>query len=122
MYSVFVEELEFYGHHGVSPEEQTVGHRFAVNASVVIAAGLPESDDVADTVDYSLLAQRIVEVGTGRRFKTVEALTASMCNAILDSFPRVEEVCLVVSKLLPPFDHVATAAGVSATVTRARVK
>ena len=118
LYSVIVEDLEFYGHHGVSPEEQTVGHQFRVNATVLLQSEIPESDDVADTIDYAQLADLVVKTGTERRYKTVEALTATMGKHIFEAFPAALVVNLYVMKMNPPFPHRAKSAGVSVSLTR----
>lgn len=121
LYTVFVEELEFYGHHGVSAEEQHVGHRFTVTLSVIVDADIPRSDDVEDTVDYGHLAQIAVNIGTNQRFKTVEALAKTLCDEVLKTFSPVESVHVHLSKLLPPFPYVAKSAGVSVSASRSEV-
>ena len=57
--------MRFYGHHGVTKAQQTVGAWFSVDAELhVDLAAAAASDDVRSTVDYGLVAARIVEVST----------------------------------------------------------
>ena len=122
MYSVLVEGLEFYGYHGVSPEERSVGHRFRVDLSVTVNKSLPVSDEVSDTVDYGELAQVVVDVGTKNQFLTVERLVAMIGENVMNTFPKVESVNIQVEKLLPPIAHTAKAAGVQAILVRGETK
>lgn len=51
---ILLRGLVFHGYHGVLPEEQVLGQKFVVDASLsadLAAAG--RSDDLADTVSYA---------------------------------------------------------------------
>jgi dihydroneopterin aldolase len=116
---IVLQGIQFYAYHGVPAEEQAVGHRYEVDVEVecnLAAAG--RSDDVADTIDYGRLAQRVVEIARERPFHLLEALAASLAERILGEHPRAERVRLRVHKLLPPIDCVVAAAGVE--IERAR--
>jgi dihydroneopterin aldolase len=110
--TIFVEQIEFYGYHGASDEEQSVGHRYAVDIELRFdtrAAGL--SDDLEDTVNYSKVAKRVVTVGTTEQFRLLEALAERTAAVILEEFP-VQSVKLRVRKIRPPMNAIATAVGV----------
>lgn len=115
---IFVESIEFYAYHGASDEEQSVGHRYAVNVRLsadVSKAG--ESDNLLDTVNYAAVAARIVEIGTRRQFRLLEALAERMAQALLEEYP-IESVEIEVRKLHPPMNVIASAVGVRISRSR----
>lgn len=118
MYQVFVRGIEFYGYHGVSDEEQKIGHRFVVDVEAAVSGNAPENDDVDSTLDYGSVALRVIEIGTGPASRTVEKLAQTLADAILDLSPLVREVEVEVNKLMPPVAGVVESAGVRLKVSR----
>ena len=62
---LFIEDIRFYGHHGVTPAQQDVGAWFSVDVELTLdltPAAL--SDDLNAGVDYGQVVQRVVAVGT----------------------------------------------------------
>ncbi len=117
--TILIQGLEFYGFHGVSAAEQTVGHRYSVDVALTVDTRLAAtSDDVADTIDYSAVAACIVQIGAGMQFRLLEALAGHLTQQILAQFPRVETVRMRVHKILPPLNVVVSAVGVEITRTR----
>jgi 7,8-dihydroneopterin aldolase/epimerase/oxygenase len=110
--TILIEQLEFYAYHGASDEEQFIGHRYAVDVELGIdISQAGRTDALADTVNYGEVAQRILEIGTSRQFRLLEALAATLAEAILSEFP-VESVHLRVRKLHPPMPAIAASVGV----------
>jgi dihydroneopterin aldolase len=110
---IVVEGIQFYGYHGVPDAEQAVGHRYAVDVALecdLAAAG--QSDEVGDTIDYGVVARRVIEIGQARRYRLVERLAEVIAGELLEVDPRVASVWVRVCKLLPPIDGVVAAAGV----------
>lgn len=115
---VVLRGLRAHGHHGVYPEERTSGQPFVVD--VVLGLDLARagrSDDVADTVHYGELAQRIVAVVEGDPVNLLETLAARLAEVCL-TYPSVEEVEVTVHKpeapVGVPFEDVAV------TIVRSR--
>ena len=114
---LLLEDVRFWAQHGLSKEEQSVGAWFSVDAELAVdlrPAAL--SDDVGATVDYGLLMQRIVEIGTTNRVNLLERLAGLMSEAILREFPA-SAVRLRLRKLTPPGGLVGIP-GVEVTRTR----
>lgn len=110
--TIFIEAIEFYGYHGASSEEQSVGHRYAVDAELRVDTRLAgRSDDLRDTVNYSTVAKRIVAIGTQEQYQLIEALAARLADALLTEF-AIESVKLRVRKIRPPMNVIASAVGV----------
>ena len=99
---LFLEDVRFYGHHGVSKAEQTVGVWFSVDAELAVdLAAAAVSDDLGATVDYGAVARRIVEIGTEGRVNLIERLAGMIAQALLRECPA-RPVRVRVRKLTPP--------------------
>jgi len=99
---LFLEDVRFWAQHWLTKEEQSVGAWFSVDAELAVdlrPAAL--SDDIGATVDYGLVMQRIVEIGTKTRVNLLERLAGLISEAILREFPA-SEVRVRVRKLTPP--------------------
>jgi 7,8-dihydroneopterin aldolase/epimerase/oxygenase len=106
------------GFHGVFDEERRQGQDFVVDVVLVLDTTRAASlDDVAATVDYGVVAQRVVDIITGEPVNLIETLAQRVADAsLLDS--RVDQVEVTVHKpeapIAVPFDNV------SVTVIRSR--
>ena len=70
---LLLEDVRFYGHHGVSKAEQTVGVWFSVDAELAVdLEPAVVSDDLAAAVDYGVVARRIVDIGTQGRVNLID--------------------------------------------------
>lgn len=103
MDKIYVNEMEFYGYHGVFPEETKLGQRFKVD--LVIETDLSKagsSDDLNDSINYGELFNVCKEIVEGKPFKLVEALAESITASVLQQFPSVEACTVKVIKPDPP--------------------
>ena len=97
-----LDDVRFFGRHGVTAAEQEVGAWFSVDAELALdLASAAVSDDLRATVDYGAVAQRIVAIGTGQRVNLIERLAGLIVEALLREFPA-REVTVRVRKLTPP--------------------
>jgi len=115
---LLLEDVRFYGHHGVSKAEQTVGVWFSVDAELAVdLAPAAVSDDLAAAVDYGKVARRIVEIGTEGRVNLIERLAGLIAQALLREFP-VRQVRVRVRKLTPPLQGLVGTPSVELVRTR----
>jgi dihydroneopterin aldolase len=117
---IIIDGLEFYAYHGASDQEQSVGHRYLVDIRLTVdtrPAG--RSDRLSDTVSYSRVAKRIVEVGTQEQYRLLEALAARLNVMIFDEFPAVQSIRLRVQKMCPPMNAIVASVGVETLRHRA---
>ncbi len=105
MGKIVLEGLEFYGRHGVKPEEGTLGARFIVDVELEIAYE-GKGDRLAATVDYADVHQMVAEVVTGRRFYLIEALADTLADRLLQSCDNVEALLVRVHKPHAPLPGV----------------
>jgi dihydroneopterin aldolase len=116
--TLFVNGLEFYGYHGVPPEEQVIGHRYSIDLQITVRTAATKSDQVSDTVDYGALAVGLAKFCAEYRFATVERLADAAGTWMLETFPKIMTLRLRIAKLLPPAPIIAAAAGVEITRER----
>jgi dihydroneopterin aldolase len=112
--------LRAHGRHGVYDFEREQGQEFLVDAVLEMdLAPAARSDDVADTVHYGELADRLVAVLTGEPVNLIETL-ADRLLAICLADPRVARATVTVHKPEAPVPHAFT--DVAVTMTRARTE
>ncbi len=120
MDTIHLSGLEFYGFHGASDEEQKIGHRYSIDASLhvdTLAAG--QTDNLALTVNYAEVATCLLEIGTKTQFRLIEALIEVCAKEVFARFPLVQSLELTISKRLPPMPFIVESVGV--TIHRERV-
>jgi dihydroneopterin aldolase len=97
--------LRARGRHGVYDFEREQGQDFLVDVVLEIDLGkAAASDDVADTVHYGELAERLVAVITGEPVNLIETLADRLAEACL-SDPRVAAAEVTVHKPQAPIPH-----------------
>jgi dihydroneopterin aldolase len=110
---ILIQGLEFYAYHGASDQEQAVGHRYQVDVEMRVDTRIAgESDKLHDTVSYSRVARKLVQVGTQQQFRLLETLASRMAHVLLEEFPAVQAVTLRVTKLCPPMNAIVAAVGI----------
>lgn len=95
-------EMVFYGYHGVSAAEKETGRRYEVDCELEADLAPPgETDSLKDTVDYVAVFEKIREIVEGKAFSLIESLATHIARVILDEFP-VFRVTIRVRKVIPP--------------------
>lgn len=95
--------MQFYGFHGVNPEERTLGQPFVVDLEVELDLDTAcNSDSLTDTVSYTHLYRLTRDVMEGEPFNLLEAAAGSIARQILLQHQIVESVRVRVRKPRPP--------------------
>ncbi len=108
MDKIIVKGIRFHGHHGVPEAERQVGGHYEIDAILrcsLVDAG--RSDALEDTIDYAGVVDLIVDIGTQKSFKLIEALAETIASEVLKRFP-VDAIHLTVKKLHPPIEQPIT--------------
>ncbi|HFK1027181.1 TPA: dihydroneopterin aldolase [Listeria monocytogenes] len=112
MDKIYLNELVFYGYHGVLAEETKLGQTFRVSLILGLStkkAGI--SDSVDDTVSYAEVYETVKEIVEGTPFKLIEALAEKIATEVLTGYSLLEEVTVKLIKPNPPipghYDSVA---------------
>ena len=84
---VFLRDLEIEAVVGVHPWEREVEQRLVLQLEVrVDVAAVARSDDLALTVDYHALAERVSEFVRAGRYRLLEALAEETAAMVMDEF------------------------------------
>lgn len=97
--------MEFFGYHGVIPEENKLGQRFRVELELRL--DLREAaarDDIEASANYAEVHALVKEVVEGPPCKLIEALAGRIATRVLDTYTMVNEATVRVTKPHPPFD------------------
>lgn len=98
------------GYHGVFEFERREGQEFVIDLIVHLPTRIAAtSDDLGDTIDYGVVAQRVHDVITGEPVDLIETLAERAAAAVLDlGAARVEVTVHKPKAPIPvPFDDVA---------------
>ena len=108
MDKIRIVDLEVFYQVGVSEEERARPQRLLITVEVehdfkhAIAA-----DNLADTIDYHAVSQRLLGFGTGRHWQLIETVAADIAVMTMDEF-RARGVTVEVKKfVLPQAAHVS---------------
>lgn len=103
MDKIYLNELEFYGYHGVLPEENRLGQRFRVSLILEIdLRNAGKSDDLTDTVSYAEVYELCKKIVEGKPYRLLEAVADKIAFSILSHFPLIDQTTVKVIKPDPP--------------------
>jgi dihydroneopterin aldolase len=103
MLTIALSRIEFDGRHGATAVERKTTRKFEVDVEVDVDVRAAEQNDrLADTVDYSRVAELIVGVGTGEPHHLLESLARRMVDGLRGRFPAARRIRLELRKLNPP--------------------
>lgn len=81
---ILLQNMMFYGFHGVYEYEREQGQRFYVDVEISADLSLAgRTDNVMDTIDYTVVYSHIKEVMENHRFQLLEAVGAHIAEEIL---------------------------------------
>ena len=111
MYLIRMKNCAFFARHGVLDEEETLGQRFYVDATLTVDPGHALEDDAIEgTVDYGIAFQVIERIVTGERRFLIEPLAQAVGKALTQRFPQIKRAEITVRKPNAPvpgvLDHV----------------
>ena len=112
MDTIHIKGLRLFAYHGVNPEEKRDGQTFVLDLR--LGADLSQarrSDRLEDTVNYAAVVKAVRAAFTAQSFVLIERAAQAVSDAVLEGFPHVEEVSLLLQKPEAPvsaeFDYMA---------------
>jgi dihydroneopterin aldolase len=113
--TIFVSGIEFEASHGFTAAERRNTRRFRCHVELTHdLTASASSDRLQDTIDYRKVCALVIEIGTRRTFRLIEALAGAIVDAIQDLHPDTG-VTLTLEKLHPPCPGAPAASGVRIT-------
>ncbi len=99
---IILEGMQFYGYHGVNPEERALGQRYVVDLTAELdLSRAGESDSLEDTVSYSHIYRTVRAVMEGEPRNLLESVAQAIASSVLAEFP-VQAVSVTAKKPNPP--------------------
>ncbi len=90
-------EMVFYGFHGVHDEERRLGQRFVVSATLYTDYDKDFSiRELDDTVDYTKVYDDIREIMESMQFQLLESCANTIADKLIRDFPLIQklEICI----------------------------
>ena len=102
MLTIVLRDIGFEGRHGATAIERKSLRKFEADLEVDIDGDSGQrTDRLADTVDYSALAETVVAIGSGEPHRLLESLARRMLDALGARVPG-GRFRLEIRKLNPP--------------------
>ena len=109
---IVIERLEFEGRCGITAEERRRPQPLAIDLELDCETALAASSGrLGDTIDYALVAERIVELGGKEVCTLLETLGEKILSMLFTDFP-IGRARLWLRKLAPPMIHKTGSVGV----------
>ena len=107
MDKILLNNLGFYGYHGVLKEESVLGQKFFIDMELLLdtkEAGL--TDDMNKSVSYADVYEVAKEITEKRRFNLIEALAENIAKEVLEKFNLINVVMVRVKKPEAPVNGI----------------
>jgi dihydroneopterin aldolase len=102
---IHLNEMVFYGYHGVHPEERTLGQRFIVNLTVETAGeGDKLIHHIGDTVDYTKIYAEVKHTMEKKQFHLLEDCANEILDTVLNNFPKLRSAEVRIKKPSVPIN------------------
>ena len=117
---VLVKGLKFNGRHGAFESERETEQPFV--ADILAVVDMPDScdDAMSHVVDYTEIANALLDLNRGKCYVTLEAFAADFCRGILQRFAGITMVEVQLRKLAPQVTFEVDELGVCVRMHRAR--
>ena len=98
-----IKNLEIFANHGVFPEENILGQKFVISATLYTdtrKAGL--TDELTASIHYGEVSHMITKFTKEHTYKLLEALAENLCQMLLQELPLLKMITLRVEKPWAP--------------------
>jgi dihydroneopterin aldolase len=96
---IILNDLGFYGYHGVMGEEKALGQRFFIDLTCGIDLSVPaRSDHFSDTLSYAEIYDVVKTAFEEKNMHLIEAVGQRIVDAVFAAFPAVRWIRIRVRK------------------------
>ena len=95
MDKIEIKNLEIFANHGVFPEENVLGQKFVISATLYTdtrKAGL--TDELTASIHYGEVSHMITKFTKEHTYKLLEALAENLCQMLLQELPLLKMITL----------------------------
>lgn len=112
-------EMVFYGYHGVYAEERKLGQRFVVSITLYTDDALDNQiRHLEDTVDYISVYAVVKEIMESHQFHLLENCANTIANQLLKDFALIQKLQICIQKPSVPIQ--GSLRSVEVELTRSR--
>jgi dihydroneopterin aldolase len=110
---IILNDLAFYGYHGVFAEENKLGQRFRIDITCgVDLAEAGNTDRFSTAVSYAEIYETIHKAFEEKRFHLIEAVGQNIVNRLFESYSTIEWIRIRVRKPEAPIAMVTGEAAI----------
>ncbi len=92
-------EMVFYGYHGVHEEERSLGQRFIVSLALYTDPAQDKGiKQLEDTVDYTRVYSAVEEIMETHQFQLLESCANKIAAKLLQDFDLLQKVKICIQK------------------------
>lgn len=96
---IHLNEMVFYGYHGVYPEERNLGQRFIVNVTISTKDGEDSNiRKLEDSIDYTKIYAVIENIMINKQFQILENCANVILDEIFEKFSKVQKAIVAIKK------------------------
>jgi 7,8-dihydroneopterin aldolase/epimerase/oxygenase len=96
---IILNDLGFYGYHGLFSEENALGQRFFIDLQCGVDLSAPaETDAIGSTVSYAAIYDAVKAAFETRRMQLIEAVAQNIVDALFSAFADIEWIIVRVRK------------------------
>lgn len=103
MDKIILKDMQFYGFHGLFPEENKLGQRF--NVDLILYTDLKQagiSDEMDNSINYGEVFIHVQKIVEGKKQNLIESVAERIAGDLLQSFLRLKACDVKVIKPDPP--------------------
>lgn len=102
---IHLNDMVFYGYHGVHPEERKLGQRFIVNLTVETRKEFDvDIHQLQDTIDYTRIYDEIKHTMEKKQFHLLEDCANEILDTVMNKFPKIIEAVVKIRKPSVPIN------------------
>lgn len=103
MDKIMLNQMHFYGYHGLFPEERKLGQRFDVDVELFLdLSKAGSSDNMYDSVHYGEAYDTVKDIVEGEAKNLIEAVAETIASKLLLQFDKLKACRIRVIKPNPP--------------------
>jgi 7,8-dihydroneopterin aldolase/epimerase/oxygenase len=117
--TIRLNEMVFYGFHGIHDEERKLGQRFIVSVEMQTDHSLNDSiRHLDETVDYTKVYAEVKDIVESHQFQLLEACANTIAEHLIRDFPLILEVKIRIEKPSVPIQGILRSVEVEVVKTR----